>query len=192
MYLKCPLCDCVSNFDPIETTDSNENPNPNANPNDSKNENLNIRVVTPEHCPICLGVEPKRIEGLMRSRHPLYSRWAQFKSYEVTPPDMTFKYFTLFVKWFRSQTSDSNMQVHMRDSLKGYNVQNCYVDPKKSVFGRKTTLDTFTDIDKENLKTLIEKGFSIAQVAKAFGLNHATAKNLVAEYQRREKLAKYA
>ena len=143
-------------------------------------------------CPQCFEIEPKHIQGYRRSKHPLYNRWIQMQNFAMMDYDATFKSFYLFTKWFSERSSNFSSIVIRKEPEKGFTIQNCYVDTVGHQ-GSRTRLFLHLDVhQRQQLKTLVDRGYSENQIAKVFGIAHTTAKRLVEDHKRHEQMVKYA
>lgn len=141
-------------------------------------------------CPVCRGVEPKRIFGYSRSKHPLYPRWKGICQ-QLLPRDETFNTFYLFVKWFNSKSKTLSDSVIRRDWNKGFSVENCFVDHQGYAFTKQSTFEKLTPEEHAKLKVCIELGHSVTQISETFYLTYPTAKKLIADFKRHQLMAKY-
>lgn len=143
-------------------------------------------------CPMCLEIEPKRIQGYQRSKHPLYARWTQMQNHAMMTYDKTFKSFYLFTKWFSERSTNFSSVVIRRELEKGFTVENCYVDTVGHQGSRTRLFLRLDHHQRVQLKTLVDQGFSENQIAGVFGIAHTTAHRLVEDHKRHEQMAKYA
>ena len=143
-------------------------------------------------CPVCHELEPKRIQGYTRSKHPLYGKWIRIKDHALVDFDATFNTFYLFTRWFSRNSTNFQDIVQRRDLSKGFTVDNCYIDINYYPGRKRRLFLKLTDQEKASLKTLVNNGHSVAQIAKLFGVSHPTAQNMIEDHKRHEQMAKYA
>ena len=143
-------------------------------------------------CPLCHYLEPKHIQGFVRSKHPLYGRWKHIIDHANVEIDETFKSFYLFTKWFNSKTQNFSDVVMRRKSEDGYTVDNCYVDINNYSGNRRRLFLKLSDTERASLKHLIQQGQSATKIGKVFGVSTKTAQTMVEDHKRHEQMLKYA
>ena len=142
-------------------------------------------------CPHCFEIEPKRIQGYQRSKHPLYSRWLQMQNHAMMTYDTTFKNFYLFTKWFSARSTNFSSVVMRKEPENGFTTANCYVDTVGHQGTRTRLFLRLRPEQRQQLKTLVDGGYSESQIAGVFGIAYTTAKRLVEDHKRHEQMAKY-
>ena len=135
---------------------------------------------TDRNCPNCPGVEPKQIDGYLRTKHPLYQRWLRLRNDYTHECDETFFTFYTFVKWFKTQSTDYTHMLCRRNQNLGWTVDNCFVSAntkkRRHSFFEKMTME-----ERQKFYKILDNGFGITQIQDFYNIQHPTAKRLIKE-----------